>query len=188
MRPEHLAKVAVTVSSEPGSRGCWCAAHDSVSGRRRVSNRRLRRPGFSLAVRRSVPVRTFGDWNDPPRGFVEVDFIAHSGPWSSGSFVQTLVLTDIATGWTECVPVVVRTELAIELLVAALRRVDFDNDGAFMNDPVVDWCRGLGLEVTRSRAYRKNDQDRKIYSDDLGDGCGRVLEAGRLRPAPYPSK
>ena len=31
--------------------------------------------------------------------------MAHSGTSSSGSFVQTMVLTDIATGWTECVPV-----------------------------------------------------------------------------------
>ena len=127
---------------------------------------RRRRAGFSSAVRRAVPVRTFGDWNDPPPGFVEVDFVAHSGPSSSGSFVQTLVLTDIATGLTECVPVVLRnSELVIEALVAAmslfpfpLRGMDFDNDGAFMNDPVVDWCRAQGLEVTRSRAYRKNDQ------------------------------
>ncbi|HEV2901019.1 MAG TPA: hypothetical protein VGX71_24885 [Pseudaminobacter sp.] len=64
-----------------------------------------RRAGMSSAVRRSVPVRTFGDWNDPPPGFVEVDFVAHSGTSSSGSFVQTMVLTDIATGWTECIPV-----------------------------------------------------------------------------------
>jgi hypothetical protein len=64
------------------------------------------------------------------------------------------------------VPVVVRNgELVIEALAAArelfpfpLRGVDFDNDGAFMNDPVVDWCRMEELEVTRSRAYRKNDQ------------------------------
>ncbi len=27
-----------------------------------------------------------------------------------------------------------------------------------MNDLVVGWCRAEGLEVTRSRAYRKNDQ------------------------------
>ena len=27
-----------------------------------------------------------------------------------------------------------------------------------MNDLVVPWCREQGLEVTRSRAYRKNDQ------------------------------
>jgi hypothetical protein len=30
--------------------------------------------------------------------------------------------------------------------------------GLFMNELVVDWCRAEGLEVTRSRAYRKNDQ------------------------------
>jgi hypothetical protein len=127
---------------------------------------RRRRAGFSSAVRRSVPVRTFGDWNDPPPGFVEVDFVAHSGASAAGSFVQTMVLTDIATGWTECVPVVVRSgELVIEALAAAadlfpfpLRGVDFDNDGAFMNEPVVQWCQQHGWEVTRSRAYRKNDQ------------------------------
>lgn len=54
-----------------------------------------RRAGMSSAVRRSVPVRTFGDWNDPPPDFVEVDFVAHSGTSSSGSFVQTMVLTDM---------------------------------------------------------------------------------------------
>lgn len=65
-----------------------------------------RRAGMSSAVRRSVPVRTFGDWNDPPPGFVEVDFVAHGGTSSAAvNFVQTMVLTDIATGWTECVPV-----------------------------------------------------------------------------------
>ena len=127
---------------------------------------RRRRAGFSSAVRRSVPVRTFADWGDPPPGFVEVDFVAHSGTSTAGAFVQTLVLTDIATGWTECVPVVMRAgalalealQMALELFPFPLKGVDFDNDGAFMNEPVVDWCRAQGLEVTRSRAYRKNDQ------------------------------
>lgn len=125
-----------------------------------------RRAGMSSAVRRSVPVRTFGDWNDPPPGYVEVDFVAHSGTSSSGSFVQTMVLTDIATGWTECVPVRTRDgglviaaiQQARSLFPFPLLGVDFDNDSAFMNELVVCWCRGQGLEVTRSRAYRKNDQ------------------------------
>lgn len=127
---------------------------------------RRRRAGFSSAVRRSVPVRTFADWGDPAPGFVEVDFVAHSGISAAGAFAQTLVLTDIATGWTECVPVVMRAgALVLEALQAAqqlfpfpLKGVDFDNDGAFMNEPVVAWCRAQGLAVTRSRAYRKNDQ------------------------------
>ncbi|WP_287118978.1 hypothetical protein [Mesorhizobium sp.] len=36
---------------------------------------------------------------------LRVDFVRHSGTVSSGSFVQTMVLTDIATGWTGCIPV-----------------------------------------------------------------------------------
>lgn len=75
-------------------------------------------------------------------------------------------MTDIATDWTECVPIVLRESgLVIEaiakarsLLPFALRGIDFDNDGTFMNDTVIGWCRDIGLEVTRSRAYRKNDQ------------------------------
>ena len=78
-----------------------------------------RRAGMSSAVRRSVPVRTYGDWNDPPPGYVEVDFVAHSGTSSSGSFVQTMVLTDIATGWTECVPVRTRDG---GLVIAAIQQ------------------------------------------------------------------
>src|SRR5215472_8668349 len=105
---------------------------------------------------------------------------------AAGSFVQTMVLTDIATGWTECVPVVLRNgELVIEALAAArelfpfpLRGVDFDNDGAFMNDPVVDWCRAQGLEVTRSRAYRKNDQARVEQKN--GSIARRLVGYGRF--------
>jgi hypothetical protein len=79
--------------------------------------------------------------------------VAHAGTSAAGSFVQTVVLTDVATGWTECVPIVVRDgALVIEALGRArelfpfpLRGVDFDNDSAFMNEPVVAWCREQGL-------------------------------------------
>ena len=125
-----------------------------------------RRAGFSSAVRRTVPVRTFGDWNGPPPGYVEVDLVAHGGTSVAGSFVQTVVLTDVATGWTECVPILVREGALVvealgrarELFPFAVKGVDFDNDSAFMNEVVVPWCREQGLEVTRARAYRKNDQ------------------------------
>jgi len=77
-----------------------------------------------------------------------------------------MVLTDVVTGWTECIPIVVReAEMVVhalgrarELFPFPLRGVDFDNDSLFMNDLVVGWCRTEGLQVTRSRAYRKNDQ------------------------------
>ncbi len=127
---------------------------------------RRRRAGFSSAVRRQVPVRTFNDWGSPPPGYCEADLVAHGGMSVSGAFIQTLTMVDIATGWTECFPLVVReAALVVEALERAqnlfpwpVRGLDFDNDSAFMNDTVVSWCRSHDVEVTRSRAYKKNDQ------------------------------
>jgi Integrase core domain len=125
-----------------------------------------RRVGFYSAVRREIPIRTFNDWNDPAPGFCEVDMVAHGGTSVAGSFIQTLTMVDVATGWTECMPLVTRES---GLVVQAMERAqslfpwlvlgaDFDNDSAFMNDVVVPWCREQKIEVTRSRAYKKNDQ------------------------------
>lgn len=125
-----------------------------------------RRVGIYSAVRREVPIRTFNDWHDPPPGFCEVDMVAHGGTSVAGSFIQTLTMVDVATGWTECMPLVTREsglvvramECAQNLFPWLIRGADFDNDSAFMNDVVVPWCRAQKIEVTRSRAYKKNDQ------------------------------
>jgi hypothetical protein len=125
-----------------------------------------RRVGFYSAIRREVPIRTFNDWNDPAPGFCEVDMVAHGGTSVAGAFIQTLTMVDVATGWTECMPLVTRES---GLVVQAMERAqslfpwlvlgaDFDNDSAVMNDVVVPWCREQKIEVTRSRAYKKNDQ------------------------------
>jgi hypothetical protein len=131
-----------------------------------ASGGKRRRAGFSSAIRREVPIRTFNDWNNPPPGFCEVDMAAHGGTSVAGSFIQTLTMVDIATGWTECVPLVRREGALVVEAIKYLQGqfpwlligVDFDNDSAFMNDVVIPWCREQKLEVTRSRAYKKNDQ------------------------------
>ena len=69
---------------------------------------RRRRVGFYSAIRREVPIRTFNDWKDPPPGFCEIDMVAHGGTSVAGSFIQTLTMVDVATGWTECLPLVAR--------------------------------------------------------------------------------
>ena len=104
--------------------------------RERAGGRKRRHSPPSAAIRRSVAVRTFDDWDDPPPGFIEADLVAHSGPTAKGSFVQTLTLTDIATGWTECAPLLVREQ---KLLTET-------------------YCEEAGLVFTRCRPYRKNDQ------------------------------
>ena len=134
--------------------------------REQAGGRKRRRAVASASLRRSVPVRTFSDWNDPPLGFFEADLVAHSGPRANGSFIQTLVLTDIATGWTECMPLLFReqtllTEVLSQMRVRLpidVRGLDTDNDSVFMNTTVKDYCVANRIEFTRSRPYRKNDQ------------------------------
>jgi len=134
--------------------------------REQAGGRKRRRAAPSSAIRRRVPVRTFADWHDPPPGFVEADLVAHSGPSAHGSFVQTVVLTDIATGWTECAPLLFREQKLLSEVLTELRKLlpfdllgfDTDNDSVFMNETVVDYCQADGIAFTRCRPYRKNDQ------------------------------
>src|ERR1700722_1169142 len=112
-----------------------------LTGVRASATGQRRRKG-STAIRRSVPVRTFSDWNNPAPGFVEADLVAHSGPFAKGAFTQTLVLTDIATGWTECAPLLVREQTVLTVALTELRKLlpfallgfDTDNDSVFMNE------------------------------------------------------
>ena len=134
--------------------------------REQAGGRRRRKPAALSSVRRSIPVRTHSDWQNPPPGFVEADLVAHSGPVTRGSFVQTLVLTDIATGWTECAPLLFREQTLVRAVLGGLRELlpfdllgfDTDNDSVFMNETVRDYCRDAGIVFTRCRPWHKNDQ------------------------------
>jgi hypothetical protein len=52
---------------------------------------------------------------------MEVDLVAHCGDVAAGSFAHTLVLTDIASGWTECVALIVREGALVVDAVEGLR-------------------------------------------------------------------
>ena len=92
--------------------------------------------------------------------------MAHCGGPLSGSFIHSLVATDICIGWTEAVPLLAREQsLVVEGLEAIgqrlpfrIRGIDSDNDGVFINETLIKYCADRGIEFTRSRAYRSNDQ------------------------------
>jgi len=131
-----------------------------------ASGRKRRRRPAAGGVRQSVPIRTFADWKEPVPGFLEVDLVAHCGESAAGSFANTLVLTDIASGWTECVALIVReSSLVVDALERLrgtmpfpLRGIDTDNGSEFVNEVLLTYCTEHKIEFTRSRPYRKNDQ------------------------------
>ena len=121
------------------------------------------------AVRRRVPVRTFRGWEDHHEpGWLEIDLVAHCGGRMQGPFLWTLVATDIATGWCESVPILVRDGAVVLTALQLIRRqlpfplrgIDADNDPVFMNSLMEAWCDRPGKQIvlTRSRAYQSNDQ------------------------------
>jgi hypothetical protein len=146
-----------------------------------------RRSGINnTPLRKSIAVRTFSDWNDPPPGFFEMDMVAHCGKSVAGSHAHSLVLTDIASGWTEGAAMVVREQTLITVTVEEVRLklpfpmlgLDVDNDSAFINETVVDYCKDRKLELTRSRAYKKNDQ--AWIEQKNGSVVRRMVGYGRL--------
>ena len=134
--------------------------------REQASGRKRRRTAAPSSVRKSIPVRNFSDWDDPPPGFVEADLVAHCGPVANGSFVRTPAVTDIATGWTECAPLPYREQTLLREVMGEVRRrlpfeplgFDTDNDSVLVNETVRDYCRDSGIVFTRRRPWRKNDQ------------------------------
>ena len=131
---------------------------EQAGSRRRLKRRR------KMGSR--VPVRTFTDWNEPAAGYLEIDLVAHNGGVASGTFIHSLAVTDVSSGWTEAVPLLAREQsLVVEGLEAIsrvfpvpVRGIDSDNDSVFINETLVSYCEHQGIEFTRSRAYCKNDQ------------------------------
>jgi hypothetical protein len=128
-----------------------------------------RPPRAYSAVRRRVPVRTFKGWDDHSEpGWLEIDLVAHCGGRMEGRFLWTLMATDIATGWSESLPIVMRDGAVVLTALQLIRRklpfplrgIDADNDPVFMNQLMEAWCDRPGQEIvlTRSRAYKSNDQ------------------------------
>jgi hypothetical protein len=148
---------------------------------------RRRRGGVNSTLRKSIPIRTHADWQDVQPGFFQTDFVEHCGGIAEGTFVHSLVLTDVASGWTECVALPAREQLLViegftyarKQLPFPMRGLNSDNDSAFVTQTLVDFCRVNALSFTRSRPYRKNDQ--AWVEQKNGSVVRRLVGYGRLQ-------
>ena len=122
------------------------------------------KPGTLL--KQQVPVHTYTPWDEQEPGFVEIDLVAHCGTSTAGHYLNTLTVTDVATGWTECDGVWGKGQAAVfgaleqirERLPFPLRGIDSDNGSEFLNAHLLRWCEQEAITFTRSRPYWKNDQ------------------------------
>ncbi|HEX4204111.1 MAG TPA: tyrosine-type recombinase/integrase, partial [Ktedonobacteraceae bacterium] len=117
-------------------------------------------------LKQQIPIRTYAQWDEAKPGFLEVDLVTHCGGRLQGGCLYTITLTDIATGWTECLPLLNRgREAVLAALQRAQRRfpfpilgLDTDNGAEFINEEVAAYCVREQITFTRGRPYEKQDQ------------------------------
>ena len=141
----------------------------SIDYRLRGEKRKLRRrlygrtkPGTLL--KHQIPLKT-DHWDVEVPGFTEIDLVSHSGNSAAGDFCYSLNLTDIHTGWTETQAVLGKGQEAVRAALAsirqalpfALRGIDSDNVSEFINDHLYRYCQAEGIQFTRGRPYKKDD-------------------------------
>lgn len=118
------------------------------------------------SIKARIPIRTFGEWEGVKPGSVQADLVLHCGQSVAGFFLTTLVVTDVATGWTECEPIKGMGKQRVggglhfvrERLPMGIRELHTDNGSEFLNTLLFPYCQREGIRMTRGRPYKKNDQ------------------------------
>lgn len=120
------------------------------------------KPGSLL--KKHIPVKT-NQWDESRPGFVEADTVAHCGSSLSGSFIYTINVTDIASGWTEpraswgkgktgVFDAIKSIETSLPFKILGF---DSDNGNEFLNNYMLAYLTKRKIIFTRSREYQKND-------------------------------
>jgi len=136
-------------------------------------------------LKEQIPIRTFAQWDEAQPGFLEVDLVAHCGGRLQGGCLYTITLTDVATGWMECLPLLNRGREAVRTALQSARTLfpfpilglDTDNGGEFINEEVAAFCVREQITFTRGRPYEKRDQcfvEQKngvVVRQVVGHGC-----------------
>lgn len=124
----------------------------------------------TMFAKKHIPLKTEFD-NEIRPGFMHADTVAHCGDSLLGAFAYSLTMTDIATTWTEVRAIWSKSSWLVfngikdieECLPFKILGYHADNGGEVLNKRIFHYFRTSRkdedkVEITRSRAYRKNDQ------------------------------
>lgn len=112
-----------------------------------------------------IPVKVFAEQDRIVLRNMQIDLVEHCGASASGEFVNTLTATDIFSGWTEEEAVMgklqERSKDGIEQAKArcpfSWKEIHSDGGTEFINAHLFKYSVETGLNFSRSRPYKKND-------------------------------
>ena len=164
----HWGELALTPEVETALESISRATVQRLLQCFRVDSPRLprRKPQPPNRFLREVPMGRV-PWETEAPGTFEVDLVHHCGLVTEGEYIHTLQLVDVATGWSERVAILGRSQAAMvagfqrvqERLPFAITHLHPDNGSEFFNNHLVRYYGEAvtGLTLSRSRPFHKND-------------------------------
>ena len=112
-----------------------------------------------------IPVKLAIDQGRGIGDTIQIDLVEHCGQSPEGTFLSTLSVTDIGSGWWEGEPVFGKSAWNIAQGLGRIqhrfpfpwKEIHSDNGSEFINDLVYRYSRYKQLAFSRSRPYAKND-------------------------------
>ena len=112
-----------------------------------------------------ISVKVSADFDRTAVGHTQVDLVEHCGVSAAGEYVNSMAFVDVSSGWWEGEAVMGKgQERAFASLKNARSRLPFrllgihpDNQNNLINEHVYRYSQEQGIEFTRSRPYKKND-------------------------------
>ena len=112
-----------------------------------------------------IPVKVFEEQDREKLGNIQLDLVEHCGASAAGEYINTLSTTDVDSGWWEGEAVMGRgQERTFQGIQATRGRYPFswkeihsDNGSEFINAHLFKYTEKEGLDFSRSRPYKKND-------------------------------
>jgi hypothetical protein len=120
------------------------------------------KPGYLL--KQKIPIK-LTEWDTSKVGYMEVDLVVHCGSSTLGDYINTVSSTEVSSGWWEGEAIMGKSQEHSFWALKEIRQrtpfewkgLDSDNGSEFINQILYKYCRREGLEFTRSRPSRKND-------------------------------
>jgi hypothetical protein len=114
---------------------------------------------------RQIPIRTFDEWDRSVLGQIQADLVGHDGGLNLGDFAFTCTVTELSVGWSELRPLPNKARVWVKKalqdicskLPFSVISLGTDSGSEFINGHLLAWCQQQGIQFTRTRPYRKND-------------------------------
>jgi hypothetical protein len=128
-----------------------------------------RGPTRSAHILAAVPMRRI-PWDEQEPGHLEVDLVHHSGPDTTGDYVHTLQMIDVATGWSERYAILGRSALVMHdafrvlhhRLPFPIRQIHSDNGSEFLNGHMLRFWPHLDPQILFSRNHPWHNNDSRF--------------------------